>query len=149
MNSFEQAIALACLCVVAFLAGCTRPGNELTGEWRGTGVDGSPFVMTLRPDSSYSMISGQQAVDESMYKDMDMQWKVDDQYDPKRLTLISKEGANELIIPVIYNFLDKDRLVIRFGLTPNGVPVDWGKLNWSLEGPGSAQIVLERYAAGD
>ena len=148
MNSFERAIALACLCVVAFLAGCTRPGNALTGEWRGTGVDGSVFVLTLRPDSSYSMISGQQAVHEAMYKDMDMRWKVDDQYDPKRLTLTLKEGANELIIPVIYNFLNKDRLVIRLGLTPNGTPVDWAKLNWSLEGPGGAQIVLERSAPG-
>lgn len=126
------------------ITGCARPADELSGEWRGVGADGQRFVLILKPDHSYRIISGNQAIDASMYQDMGMRWESDEGHDPKRLTLSATEGDTTMRIPVIYNLLDGDRLVIKFGVTPRGESIAWDQLNWDSKKSGGDHVVLER-----
>lgn len=127
-----------------FVAGCVRPSGELPGEWRGIGADGQRFILILKPNHTYRIITGNQVVDAPMYRDMGMRWQSYEDHNPKRLILSATEGKNAMTIPVIYNLIDRDRLVIKFGVTPRGEPIVWEQLTWDVTTPGSNQIVLER-----
>lgn len=126
------------------ITGCARSADSLPGEWRGIGADGQRFILILKPNHTYHIISGGQAVDASMYRDFGMRWRSDEKQEPKRLILSATEGKDAMTIPVIYSLIERDRLVLRFGLTPQGERVEWEQLSWNLASPGSKQIILER-----
>lgn len=129
------------------MTGCTRPTDDLTGEWRSTGMDGKRFKLILEPDHTFHIASSGQASDLSKYCDLDMHWESDETKEPKRLILSATKGKDVMTIPAIYSLLDQDRLVLRFGLTPQGKRVAWKDLSWNLAGPGSKHILMERAPA--
>lgn len=142
-------LALVTIAIVLLIAGCSSSERDLVGEWRGIGADGQRFVLTLNSDKSVRMITGNQAVEESMYPDMQYRWSADDSHTPHRLTLTAKDKTNELTIPVIYKLLDRNTLTIVFGVTPRGEPMEWDQIVWNDGSRNGGQIVLERYTRQD
>lgn len=112
------------------LTGCARLSPDVQGKWLGTGR-GGPLEITLASDHTVRFVAGTNLVfDESMQK-IEMRWSKDDTHEPKRISITIKDEDGTQELPIIYNLLDTDTMVIKMGVDAHKQQLlPWSALTW-------------------